>query len=247
MVNLVKKLIPLIVITLLAGGGVEVFYRTIFARYTAAPPSPKSQDVGSKGKKEEAGAVAGNQKKKADHQAILKRNLFGTPAKAVKPAATESPTPEQLAATALDLGLLGTITGTPNNRRAIIIDKKKKIQDIYYQGDEIQGALIKEIQRGKVILNVNGKDEILIPETPKSNTSGGAVAPPDFPVPMPVEVIQELPPEAAPEPMPEIIPEPVIEQPEPIEPVVNNRPESHQRDAMPPNQPPQRNVIQEKP
>jgi type II secretory pathway component PulC len=247
MVNLVKKIIPLIVITLLAAGGVEVFYRTIFARYIAVSSTPTSQDVGSKGGKAEAVAVAGNQKEKADHQAILNRNLFGTPAKSAKPAATEAPTPAQLAATALDLGLLGTITGSPNNRRAIIIDKKKKIQDIYYQGDEIQGALIKEIQRGKVILNVNGKDEILIPETPKSKTSGGGVAPPDVPPPMPVEVVQEPPPEEALEPAPEIMPEPVIEQPEPMEPVVNNRPEVHQRDAMPPNQPPQRNPIQEKP
>ncbi len=240
MVNLVKKIIPWIVVTLLAAGGVEIFYRTIFARYMAVPSASKSQDVGSNRVQEEAVAVAGNLEIMADHQAILTRNLFGTPpAKAVTPVTVEPPTPAQLAATALDLGLLGTITGLPNNRRAIIIDKKKKIQDIYYQGDEIQGALIKEIQRGKVILNVNGKDEILAPETPKSKTSGTAVAPLGIPQPLPVEVVQEPP--------PEIIAEPVVEQPEPLEPEVNNRPEAHQQEVIPSNQPPQRNTIQEKP
>lgn len=237
MVNLFKKIIPLIVITILAAGGVEVFYRTIFAKYLSVPPAPKSQGVGEKGVI--SGAAAGNRKKPADRRAILKRNLFGTPAKAAKPATTESPTPEQLAATALDLGLLGTIAGPPNKRRAIILDKKKKLQDIYYQGDVIQGALIKEIQRGRVILNVNGKDEILVPEIPKAKAGAAAAAGPNFSSPMPADIPQESPPETAPESPPEIAPEPVVEQPEPVEPVVNNRAEPNEREATPPNQPPQ--------
>jgi type II secretory pathway component PulC len=239
MVNLFKKIIPLIVITILAAGGVEVFYRTIFAKYLSVPSALKSQGVEEKGVISGAVPAAGSRKKPADRRAILKRNLFGTPAKAAKPATTESPTPEQLAATALDLGLLGTIAGPPNNRRAIILDKKKKLQDIYYQGDVIQGALIKEIQRGKVILNVNGKDEILVPEIPKAKAGAAAAAGPNFSSPMPAEIPQESPPETAPEPPPEIAQEPVIEQPEPVEPVVNNRAEPNEREATPPTQPPQ--------
>ena len=244
MVNLFKKIIPLIVITILAAGGVEVFYRTIFAKYLSVPSALKSQGVEEKGVISGAVPAAGSRKKPADRRAILKRNLFGTPAKAAKPATTESPTPEQLAATALDLGLLGTIAGPPNKRRAIILDKKKKLQDIYYQGDVIQGALIKEIQRGRVILNVNGKDEILVPEIPKAKSGAAAAAAgPNFSSPMPAEIPQESPPETAPEtapePPPEIAPEPVIELPVSVEPVVNNRAEPNEREATPPNQPPQ--------
>ena len=54
---------------------------------------------------------------------------------------------------------------------AIIKDKGKKRQDLYREGDTIQGAVIKRILRGKVILRVGGKDEILtIEESAASRT-----------------------------------------------------------------------------
>ncbi|MBU1985768.1 MAG: hypothetical protein KJ846_00925, partial [Proteobacteria bacterium] len=150
------------------------------------------------------------QNKRPDHQVILKRNLFGPPPKKDQPGKTTQ-TAADLVATSLDLGLLGTITGSPKNRRAIILDKKTKLQDIYFQGDVIQGALIKEIQRGKIILNRNGKEEILIPETPKKNST-----PPTNPA-----LFSQAPPELTQEP-PQEIPAEGIMEPQPIEPIINN-------------------------
>jgi len=68
---------------------------------------------------------------------------------------------ENLAPTKLKLTLMGTVSGTQRDARAVIIDEKKK-QNIYKIGDSIQGALIKSIQRGKVILRVNGRNEALL-------------------------------------------------------------------------------------
>ncbi|MDX1776537.1 MAG: type II secretion system protein GspC, partial [Desulfobulbales bacterium] len=44
---------------------------------------------------------------------------------------------------------------------AIILDQKKKSQDIYRVGDSVQGAEIRQILRAKVILRHDEKDEIL--------------------------------------------------------------------------------------
>lgn len=202
MVNHFKKVIPFIIITILAIGGVEAFYRIPFTRLMQTSQAIKVQDAGVK----IAVPVASEQKKHPDFQTILKRNLFGPPPKEVKAVPT-GPAPETLAATALELSLLGTISGpSDTTRRAILLDKKKKVQDIYYQGDTVQGAVIKEIQRSKIILTVNGKEEMLVPETPKTNPGGA----------MGANLSSPMPPEAYQEPPPEMPAESVVEQPEPI-------------------------------
>ena len=223
MVNHLKKIIPFIIIAILAAGGVETFYRMTFSRLMKASSSPKVQAAAA----QVAAPISGVKKKGPGQQVILKRNLFGPP-QGGKPAMTKQPIPDKLAATALELSLLGTIAGPPNARRAIILDKKKKAQDIYYQGDTIQGAVIKEIQRGKIILNVNGKDEILIPETPKSST---ATTTPGFPGLVPPETAQEPPPD---------MPAENVMEPEPIEPTVNNtvEPNAIEADSQPADRPP---------
>ena len=217
MANHFKKALPLIIITILVIGGVEAFYRIPFTRLMQTSQAIKVQDAGEK----IAIPVGNEQKKHPDSQTILKRNLFGPPPKQVKAATTGPIAPEKLTATTLDLSLLGTITGPANTRRAILLDKKKKVQDIYYQGDTVQGALIKEVQRGKIILNVNGKEEMLVPETPKTNP-GGAMSS-NLPSPMSPEAGQEpppeMPPEAVVEPEPIVAPEPA--EPLPPEPTIN--------------------------
>ena len=51
------------------------------------------------------------------------------------------------------------------------------MQGLYHIGDKVQGALIKKVLRGKVILEVNGKDEILEMEQAKTGKGGkGATA-----------------------------------------------------------------------
>jgi len=64
--------------------------------------------------------------------------------------------------TSLKLTLWGTVTGQKKEDGwAVIKDIKTKQQDLYRVNDKIQGATIKSILRNKVILTVNGKDQIL--------------------------------------------------------------------------------------
>jgi len=169
MINYLKKTIPFIIITILAAGGVETFYRITFTQLLQGSPAPTKAEVTDV----VAAPVKSVERRPLDYQAILTRNLFGPPPEEIKSAAVkeEAVDPATLAATSLELSLLGTITGPSKNRRAILLDKRTSLQNIYYQGDMVQSALIKDIQRQQIILNVNGTDEILVPETSKKNPS----------------------------------------------------------------------------
>ena len=95
-------------------------------------------------------------------QAILKRNLFGSAPEDPEPPAAESAIAlDDLQATTLDLVLLGTTVSDGVGDVAIILNKNDKKQDIYRVGDSVAEAEIKQIFRGKVVLNVGGNDEIL--------------------------------------------------------------------------------------
>ncbi len=92
-----------------------------------------------------------------DYRIIIERNIFQAVVGA-GPGGDE----EYLEPTALKLSLLGTVSGTKRDARAIIVDEQKKKQDLYQIGDSVQGALIQSIERGKVILQVNGRREVLL-------------------------------------------------------------------------------------
>lgn len=99
---------------------------------------------------------------------ILSRGIFGKviDEKADEPA---EKVPEKiLQPTALRVSLVGTVSGSAAYAHALIEDKTKRSQDIYRVGDSIQGAFIKEILDEKVILSMNGKDEILTMDEPDS-------------------------------------------------------------------------------
>ncbi len=168
--------------------------------HTTQPP--KVQDVLPKVTAE----ISDVQEKRPDYQVILTRNLFGPPPQEEKQVTTEQTASDNLEATSLDLELIGTISGPPHARRAIILDKEKKVQDIYHQGDTINGAVIKEIQRRKVTLNVNGKDEVLVPETPRTDTT--TTTPDTFQLQLPHNIEQNPPPD---------MPSENVTEPEPIE------------------------------
>ncbi len=158
MLKNITRILPFFIITLLSIGGVELLYG-VAENYLFLPPGKsvvqQSAIIGSDGE-----ATVLN--KHENYQVILDRNLFQSyiqePEK-VEPV-KENPL-VGLETTSLDLVLMGTISGPQDRSRAIIMEKAKKKQDIYYQGDIVQGAEIKEILRGKVILTYNGKDEIL--------------------------------------------------------------------------------------
>ena len=92
---------------------------------------------------------------------VTQRNLFK-----VKVNGEHKNAPEavnlNLEKTSLELTLWGTVTGQKKQDGwAVIKDIKTKQQELYRINDKIQGATIKAILRNKVVLTVNGKDQIL--------------------------------------------------------------------------------------
>ena len=93
------------------------------------------------------------------YSAVAGRNLFKTQKGAGgKPEKLDI---ENLEPTDLKLDLLGTITGDQKEAYAVIEDTATKQQNLFRIGDTVQNAIVKMILREKVVLNVNGKDEIL--------------------------------------------------------------------------------------
>jgi general secretion pathway protein C len=92
------------------------------------------------------------------YNTIIERNLFNTKKKTNK---IEPVNIETLKQTDLKLKLWGTVTGDSGKTYAVIEEQKGKKQNLYKVGDTIQNATLKIILREKVVLNVNGKDEIL--------------------------------------------------------------------------------------
>ncbi len=121
------------------------------------------------------GMQEGSKNKPYSHyQIIMERNLFNT-----KTGTGREPDKidiEALKPTELKLKLLGTVTGDKNQAYAVIVDSAGKEQNLYRTGDSIQNATLKAILREKVVLRVNGRDEIL--EIEEIRTSEKATVPP---------------------------------------------------------------------
>jgi len=100
---------------------------------------------------------------------ITDRNLFGSTQKEASEQ-VKAPEVETLEPTSLKIVLLGTVTGNEQNTVAVIEETGKKRQDLYRVGDSVQNAIVKMILRGKVVLRVGDRDEILIMEESSSST-----------------------------------------------------------------------------
>ena len=156
----ITDIFPLLLITLLCVGVVEGGYQALeyFVLRTPVEKVEKSDTVAV----EQKTVVENDQKKGRDYRIILQRNLFGPPpGKDQLTAAVDPDYTENLKSTSLNIVLMGTISGGDGVARAIILDKQSSKQQLYEKGDAIQGASVKEILRGKVILVYNGKDEML--------------------------------------------------------------------------------------
>ncbi|UCG64249.1 MAG: PDZ domain-containing protein [Deltaproteobacteria bacterium] len=102
------------------------------------------------------------------YQPIIDRNIFVTGE--AMPEETSVEELEELEQTSLKIDLLGTAVGDEQDGFAVIEEGRKKKQGLYKVGDSVQGATVKRILRGKVVLRVNGKDEILtMKEEPASS------------------------------------------------------------------------------
>lgn len=172
---MLRILVRLLVIAGLVYAGVHLWYGVVEKRLQPDEPVARTESVPATPppvapKQTVAPSVA------SDLQSILTRNIF----KAVQHAEQLAPAPDEeasdldsMAQTQLRLTLLGTVTGKDEDGRAIIRDEQSKLEDLYRVGSEIQGAIISRIARGKVVLKVNNREEVLVLKDPEAGGSSG--------------------------------------------------------------------------
>lgn len=157
----------LLIITLLCIGAVEGFYYLLETSVRPqayqdteqpAPEQPTAEDQTPAG----LPAIEAEQIPiDPDISVITSRNLFGSRVGDAPSSRQQDPL-EGMELSSLDVVLMGTVTtGVEEDRRAVIYDEKSGRQDLYQKGDFIQQAAVKQIMRGKVILTIDGRDEML--------------------------------------------------------------------------------------
>ncbi len=147
-------------VTLVIFSGVDLFYSFVSVQLTQIPNRRRTV--------QKSEVTRQRAKRPLSHyQPILENNLFNVK---IRPSQQEEVQPpkidvESLKPTELELVLWGTITGSPGNSYAIIAEKGRVRgqgqQDLYRPGDTIKDAVIKRVLRGKVVLGVDGTDEVL--------------------------------------------------------------------------------------
>jgi len=223
----------MVLILVLVYTGVKIWYGRLEERLRVAPVPQETAIVPESEQKTEL------LRKQDDYTIIVDRNIFQALITVVeKPP--EQVQPEELVPTKLKLSLMGTVAGYERDARAIISDDVKRQQDIYQVGDTIQGAMIKAIERGSVILQVNGVDEILSLRDREGGGPAYEPSPSDF-YQEPVEVEVPDTPEPPEQPEQPEQQEQVVEPGQsPEQPVVRPRPRRPVRmptRARPSNQP----------
>ena len=95
----------------------------------------------------------------SEYAVISRRNLFG----AQEPSDRQriSSDIERLRQTRLKLKLRGTISGSEDTARAVVEDASGKGQFLVKVGDAIQDAVVVMILKGKIVLQVSGREELL--------------------------------------------------------------------------------------
>ena len=162
----------LINIVLLTGAsylGVSAFYQVVGAKFEVVSPSIEDSEKKASPKRESV-------KPLSEYKAIEDRNLFKLADKQAVTSASAKVDIEALEETKLQLKLWGTVTGNGQNAYAVIEDVKQRVQQLYHREDAIQNAVVKEIHREKVVLEVNGSFEVLQMEKLQGTTSGRKIA-----------------------------------------------------------------------
>jgi general secretion pathway protein C len=141
--------------------GVSIFYAVLTAGLdSVSPPVSAAGRALSAGSESPVGV--------ADYQAIVDRNLFNTGKKPLAESGKEAAEidVDKLKQTGLKLKLWGTVTNPDGQTYAVIEDPKTREQLLYRPGDTVQKAAVKMVLRQKVVLTVDGRDEVLIMEEP---------------------------------------------------------------------------------
>jgi type II secretory pathway component PulC len=169
----IRVTLSLLVISVCCVVGVEVFY-FFMGKYLF--PSEAGARIPAQAVLKKTLSVHPDKRTAQENaRIILGRNIFGrVPAKVE--SVPENIAVDELQTSSLDLELKGTALGVNLENTAIILNKKEKNQDIYHVGDSVSGAVIKQILRGKIILNLGGTDEILDMQEGANTAGKGPVA-----------------------------------------------------------------------
>ena len=161
MTKLYEILFNLIALFIVLYLGVDIFYRFMDIQLLTVESSENTTDIST--------GTMEKQPSTQHYDKISQRGLLG--GTVTDPEEKAELGEEQIAAlkpTSLSVVLLGTVSGPERVAFAVMEERGKKKQGLYQTGDKIQGALIKKVLRGKVILRVKGKDEILEMEQAKT-------------------------------------------------------------------------------
>jgi type II secretory pathway component PulC len=123
--------------------------------------------------------TASKGKRLEDYALITAKDVFHT----TKQTAGKDQS-EEIKVTDLNLELKGTVVGDGKDSYAFILDRGSRKEEVYYVNDFVVGAQILRIMKGRVILNVDGKEEALLmvdesrtlPEMGSSEAKAGAEA-----------------------------------------------------------------------
>ncbi|MGD2125824.1 MAG: type II secretion system protein GspC [Desulfobacteraceae bacterium] len=166
MTKLYYSLFNLLALTVVIYAGVDAFYRIVRAELMQV----KEEKIVME-------RIPHSERYKnpplSQYRVINDRNLFGLPEK--PPEALKTPEIESLEPTSLKIALLGTVAGDPESAVAVIRETNRNKDGLYRIGDSVQNAIVKMILRGKVILKVGDRDEILTMEESSSERRKGGV------------------------------------------------------------------------
>jgi general secretion pathway protein C len=168
MLNRYRWLVPVVFITLFAWVIVGIIMSVSGQLLFVMPGPPKQNITAIETPKRQPAPLS-------SYDIIKERKLLGSITKGPQGTLTGDDRDRPIAS--LGLLLKGTIAGSDIFSRAIIEDKGK--QQLYKIGDSVSGANIIGIFRNKVILQMNGQEQMLVPEdtTSKKGPKGGPSGP----------------------------------------------------------------------
>ncbi|MDY6904793.1 MAG: type II secretion system protein GspC [Thermodesulfobacteriota bacterium] len=146
--------INMLLIAMAVYAGVDLFYAVTGNILAANTPVAVVEQADSRS------SQSSGRKRPEGYSAIASRNIFQA-ASVVEEETQPEIDVDSLKKTDLDLRLLGTIAGMGDDSYAVIEDTRKHDQNLYKVGDAIDSATVKLILRKKVVLTINGTDEVL--------------------------------------------------------------------------------------
>lgn len=167
MVKRIFGILNIVLITAIVFWGVTLFYGIVESRLEEAILSAELKRNAAR--KDLTGSQTGigmsAERGFSEYQAIARRDLFRTKAADTDASPIAETNVEELEKTKLKLKLWGTITGDAGGAAYAVIEdasrRQQTQQHLYREGDRIGEADVKLILREKVVLTVDGKDEVL--------------------------------------------------------------------------------------